>query len=247
MIRTLPPALFLAAIAASAFAQPASDKPAPDPVLAPAEPAPSDPDAQCAVQSQNAILAMMMRGERAAGHLRGAGNAFAYFSGRLSARHDAAAISPVIAAAALTLQDMEVQMSTARRCFAEFEEANRAVELEFDGARSRPEAPASASSEASPTAVDPDTLCLVTMRGPSLAAPNNRRLGARQQREVGNAFPYYTGRLYARQQPGGALPSLSPLLAGISPQPGPQSIERICIDNAERVIAAIGEAGIDAH
>lgn len=227
----------LAAIAVPAFAQPVSEKPAP------AGQAPSDPDAMCVLQSQNAMLEMMNRGELTEGQtnqLFELSNYFAFFSGRLSARHDFAAIAPLIIWAARAMsRDPEAPVNAARRCFAEVSEANLAVNLEFDRALSEP-----APAEAPPGPVDPDALCLVTMRGPALAAPNDSGLSFRERREVENAFAYFLGRLVARQPPGTALPSLSAAHAAIPPQPRLGSIERTCIGDAKRVIDAAGEAGI---
>ena len=201
-------------------------------------------DALCVIHSHNAMLAMLERDDldqRQTERLFELSNYFAYFSGRLSVRHDFPAIAPLIAAAARSLrQDPDAQPTALRRCFAEVGEARRTIDVEFDGALSQPAPPGKTSAES----VDRNALCLVTMRGPALAAPNDDSLSFRERRETENAFAYFMGRLYARQPPGTAQPSLSAAHAAIPAQPGLGSLERTCVGDARRVVDAAGEAAI---
>lgn len=169
----------LASALPQAAAQPAA------PVTAPS----LDPDAQCLMLMRGYAMGVQRESSNAVGTWE---TAFAYYAGRLLARHQPDAITP-LAAAALQADPPEAdRYAEAQRCRA------AAVQLLTGDQVGR--APANAAPAAADAPRDPDAYCLRLMRVAFQSLMQAMRGGQApggQLRGLMIAQAYYTGRLAA--------------------------------------------------
>lgn len=177
-------ALLLGGASPASAQPPAAPQPA-APVGAPA----LNPDAQCLMLMRGYAMGVQRESSSAVGTWE---TAFAYFAGRLLARHQPEAITP-LAAAALRADPPEAdRYAEAQSCRA------AAVQLLTGDQVGR--APANGAPAAAEAPRDPDAYCLRLMRAAFLSqmqAMQRGRAPGGQMRGLMIAQAYYTGRLAA--------------------------------------------------